>query len=71
MNASALTVHVARGIAAWAAVLDLYEGERSHQANERRAAWDEWRRDWPTMVDFVKAEQSALFDRVNAATFDL
>lgn len=68
MNASDLTTRIAEGIALWARVQNLAPSDRSLQACEARDEWADWELGHSAkLIEFVKAEQFALFDRVNAA----
>lgn len=65
MNNSHRTTIIARGLALWAEVQDM-PGDKVEGSWPARKFAD-WSNRYPQFVDFVKAEQFALFDRVNAA----
>lgn len=63
MNNSRRTAIIARGIGLWAQVQD----QPADSYNDAHKDWRRWENHYPEFVEFVKAEQFALFDRVNAA----
>ena len=64
-NCSQLTAVVAQGIALWAAVQDFSPADRSLAATDAREKWEGWAAAVPHLVETAKAEQFALFDRLN------
>ena len=65
MNTSRKTAIIADGIAKYAAVMDL-PGSAWVSDTPEGIAWFEWEMAYPQWVEFVKREQSELFDRINA-----
>lgn len=65
MNNSDRTTIIAHGIHLWARVQNLTISENGPSHPFARA-FSEWARAYPDYVEFVKREQFALFDRVNA-----
>lgn len=64
-NASHKTMIIAQGISLWADCQDMPGDKLAGSWPDRK--WKDWANRFPQYVEFVKAEQFALFDRVNAA----
>lgn len=65
MNNSERTTIIARGICHWAERQNMTNATVEGSWPDRK--WKEWAARYPQFVEFVKAEQFRLFDRVNAA----
>jgi hypothetical protein len=61
------TAVIAHGIAIWAECQNVAGDKLAGSWPDRK--WKDWANRFPQYVDFVKAEQFALFDRVNAQIF--
>lgn len=66
MNASERTVIIARGIYYWAYLQNLRGDDDSSLAKSIWALWHKWCKENPKYVEFVREEQTALFDKVNS-----
>lgn len=69
MQASRTTAIIAQGVALWADLQDMPQARWAMEESSPGKKWAEWERRYPQFVDFVKAEQFSLFDRVNAQNF--
>lgn len=67
MNNSYRTRIIAQGIALYAVVMDNPAIATTLSQRTSRDDWTVWQEDYPQFVEFVKREQFALFDRINAA----
>jgi len=66
MNNSRRTTIICNGICLWARVIDQPVLAQTDDERDNVENWEKWAETWPMFVEFVKAEQFALFDRVNA-----